>query len=119
MTQRPRPLTDDEAGVLAALLAVDFPGVQALREQARAALASPGCDCGCGTIDLHPVGGPSADVQEHVPVEGTVVGSDGEPEGVVLLLVRQGRLLSLEVAGFVDEPLAMPSPDRLTDVVPA
>ena len=94
--------------MLALLLAQDFPGAGALREQARDVRATPGCDCGCGTIALHPAGGPPAEVADRVPVKGTVLGPAGEPVGLVLLFVDEGRLSSLVVAGFVDEPLAMP-----------
>ena len=119
MTPAPRPLTRDEAAVLGLLLAQEFPGVDALREQARELTATVGCTCGCGTIALHPLGGPPAEVRDRVPVEGTVTGSDGEPVGLVLLFVDDGRLSALEVAGFVDEPLAMPSSDRVADVAAA
>ncbi|WP_143018808.1 hypothetical protein [Geodermatophilus sp. DSM 45219] len=102
--------------MLAALLTVDFPGVEALREQARTVRAAPGCECGCGTIDLHPAGGPPAGVRDRVPVEATVVGPAGEPVGLLLLFVDDGRLSALEVAPLGDLPLAMPPPDRVTDV---
>ena len=113
MSTAHRPLSDDETAVLALLLAQDFPGAGALGEQARGVRATPGCSCGCGTIDLHPAGGPVAEVTDLVPVEGAVLGPDGEEVGVVLLFVREGRLSTLEVASFLDEPLGMPPADRV------
>jgi hypothetical protein len=112
----PRALTEDEAGVLAVLLAADFPGAQELREQLRTARATPGCGCGCGTIDLHVDAGAPRAAVDFQPSGATVVGADGKPIGSVLVFVQDGCLSSLEVAGFVDEPLPMPRPDELIDV---
>lgn len=82
--------------------------------QARQVSASPGCTCGCGTIDLHvPDDGPPSSASSPVPVEGTVVGAGGEPIGGLLLFVDDGRLSSLEVYSLVDDPLPMPLPERV------
>lgn len=45
--------------MLDVLLAPEVPGARALREQARGALATAGCTCGCGSIDLFPPNGAS------------------------------------------------------------
>lgn len=109
-----RPLTANERGVLDALLGHEFPGVNELRVQARQASASPGCTCGCGTIALHVRDdSPRSSASHLVPVEGKVVGADGEQIGGVILFVTDGRLSSLEVYDFVDERLPMPSLDRV------
>ena len=103
--------------MLAALLAHDFPGVQALRGQSRTVLASRGCTCGCGTIDLHvPVPGMPAAVRSRVPVEAAVLAADGSPAGGVLLFVDEGVLSGLEVYSFGEAPLAMPAPDLVVDI---
>jgi hypothetical protein len=48
----PRPLTPAESLVLGLLLSTEFPGVEALRAQARSAVVVGRCDCGCPTIEL-------------------------------------------------------------------
>jgi len=48
----PRPLTERESAVLAALLTVDFEGAERLREQAKTAQVFGGCACGCPSIDF-------------------------------------------------------------------
>ena len=104
----------NEREVLDALLSHVFLGVDELRAQARQASASPGCTCGCGTIDLHvPDDSPRSSASSPVPVEGTVVGADGEPIGGLLLFVEDGRLSSLEVYSLVDDPLPMPLRERV------
>ena len=50
--ERPSALTAEERSLLDELLAHDFAGVAALRDQSRSVLARKGCDCGCGTIDF-------------------------------------------------------------------
>jgi hypothetical protein len=80
--------------------------VEELREQARHATASTGCECGCVTIDLHvPEDLPGSPAGTEAPVEGTVVDARGEPIGGVLLFVENGRLSALEVYSH-DEPPA-------------
>ena len=103
-----RPLTTTERALLDAFLARDFPGVAELRGQSPAATASPGCECGCGTVDLHvPDGFPASVAETPVPVETTVVDRDGDAIGGLLLFVADGRLDRLEVYSF-DDPLPLP-----------
>ncbi|MGY1639494.1 hypothetical protein ACI78V_22840 [Geodermatophilus sp. SYSU D00742] len=109
-----RPLTSSERALLDALLGHAFDGVEQLRVQARRVTASPGCTCGCGTLDLHvPDTVPLSPATGPVPVEGTVVGADGEPVGGVLLVVDGGRLSCLEVYPLGSEPLPLPDPLRV------
>jgi hypothetical protein len=106
-----RPLTGSELALLTAFLRHEFPGVDELRVQARQTSASPGCACGCGTLDLHvPDTVPRSSASSPVPVEGTIVGTNGESIGGLLLFVHDGRLSSLEVYSLVDDPLPMPLP---------
>ncbi|UFN46293.1 hypothetical protein [Nocardioides okcheonensis] len=48
----PRQLTARERGVLDALLAVEFDGVERLRSQSATAQVYGGCGCGCPSIDF-------------------------------------------------------------------
>ncbi len=72
----PRPLNTAERQILAALLAVDFPGAEALRAQAERAQVVGRCDCGCPTIDLRVPdevpSSPVATLNRLAPVEGRV-----------------------------------------------
>jgi hypothetical protein len=109
-----RPLTSNEVTLLDALLRHEFSGVDELRVQAGQVRASPGCTCGCGTLNLHvPDTAPRSGAGNPVPVEGTVVDADGEPIGGLLLFVDDGRLSGLEVYSLVDDPLPMPLPERV------
>jgi hypothetical protein len=109
-----RPLTRSELTLLDALLGHEFHGVHELRVQARQVRASPGCICGCGTLELHvPNTVLRSSAGSPVPVEGTVVGADGEPIGGLLLFLDDGRLSALEVYSLVDDPLPMPLPERV------
>ena len=100
-----RPLTRTERSLLDALLDADFDGAAELRVQVEHATASPGCQCGCGMIDLHvPEDVPASSHAGTRPVEGAVVDAAGDPIGSVLLFVEQGRLTGLEVHSL-DEPL--------------
>ncbi|MGY5885771.1 hypothetical protein [Modestobacter lacusdianchii] len=108
------PLTGDARALLDALLAHDFVGVAELRAQVGRATATPGCRCGCGTLDLHvPDDVPAAPASGPAPVEGTVVGADGSPVGGVLLFVEDGRLSRLDITSHGD-PLPLPAPDQVT-----
>lgn len=104
-----RPLSRVERELLDALLAHDFPGVEPLREQARNVLASKGCECGCGTINLLPQDQEASRSTSSSPaeVEGRVLDEQGQDIGGLLLFLRNGRLSSLEVYSH-DEPLPMP-----------
>ena len=110
----PRPLTTTERALLDALLAHDFPGAAELRAQVRRATSTPGCTCGCGTLDLQvPDDVPAATVGGPASVEGTVRDADGDPIGGVLLFVEQGRLSRLDVYSYGD-PIPLPAPERVT-----
>jgi hypothetical protein len=108
----PRPLTAKERALLDALLARDFPGAPVLREQVLHTAATPGCTCGCGTLDLHVSdAAPTVAAGGPAPVEGTIRGADGRPVGGVLLFVEDGRLSRLDVTSHGD-PLPVPPRSR-------
>jgi hypothetical protein len=119
-TDDPGPLTQNERALLDALLAHEFAGVESLRAQLGSAQAKRGCQCGCGTIEFvfSGEGLPLADGPSPVPAEGRVLNATGEDIGGLLLFLEAGLLGSLEVYSY-DDPLPLPTPDRvLWDVVP-
>lgn len=118
MTEDPPPsdrrtLTSDERALLNGFLVAEFDGVAALRVQAGQVLASSGCTCGCGTIDLHvPSDAPRSSSRRRMPLEREVVGAEGQPIGGLLLFLDDGWLSLLEVYSF-GEPLLLPPPHRV------
>ncbi|MPR00120.1 hypothetical protein GB931_19785 [Modestobacter sp. I12A-02628] len=107
-------MTADEAELLDAVLGHEFPGVLELREQARQVRVSPGCACGCGTLDLHvPDGMPRSSAANPVQVDMGVVDADGDLVATLLLFVHDGWLSSLEVAGWLEDPVALPRVEQL------
>jgi hypothetical protein len=108
------PLTTDERRLLEGFLAHEFTGVEALRVQAAVIHARKGCECGCGTIDLIPIGAdlPRSDATSPVRVEGIVLDPNGAAVGGLLLFVTDGMLASLEVYAY-DQPLPLPTIDRV------
>ena len=110
----PRPLTADETGVLAALLAQDFPGAAELRPQAAHVLAVPACGCGCGTISLV-VTDPRAPRACTLDSQPAHVGFSAPGEGgVITLITVDGLLDELRMTYWGEEPTPMPSPQHLT-----
>ncbi len=121
MRQPARPLSRRERETLEALLAVDFPGVDALRAQLLGTRVTGRCACGCPTVDLEPpADAPPAVVGTSVPVEAKAHSRSGEGEGLVLLFVDDGRLSCLEYAPLGDRtPSTFPPVHRLVDIAPA
>ena len=91
----PRELKLNERELLEFMLTAEFPGKGELLMQMDA-LKVVG-DCGCGTIDLQvdPVR-PRAKTREPIAVEAHGSGLE------VLLFVREGRMVSLEVVDYGD-----------------
>jgi hypothetical protein len=120
VSSTPRPLSRRERETLEVLLAVEFPGVEALRAQVSGTVVTGGCDCGCPSVELEPpVDAPLAAVATRVPVDASALGGDGEPEGLVLLFVDEGRLSYLEYAPTGDRtPVRFPPVSRLVGVGP-
>ena len=112
--QARRRLTSTERALLDTLLDQEFDGVAELREQARRATASTGCECGCVTIDLHvPEGVPVSRAAGPAPVGGAVVDAAGKEIGGVALFLAHGRLAGLQVYSL-DEPLPVPLVERVS-----
>ncbi len=107
-------MTFDERQLLEGLLAHEFPGVHELRAQSRELLTRKGCACGCGTIDLIPIGDdlPRSVATSPVPVEAIVLDVSGAAVGGLLLFLADGLLASLEVYAY-DQPLPLPTIDAV------
>jgi hypothetical protein len=111
-----RALTDTEHGVLALLLAQDFPGADALRAQLSSVRVSGGCECGCPTINLDVEGDvPLAVVESRTPVNAHV---DGVIGGGLIVFVDDGRLSSLEYYSSEEAPPGdFPAPEQVRPYV--
>ena len=109
-----RPLSADEADVLALLLAQHFPGAVQLRLQARRVLAAPGCACGCGTIALHvtDVHAPRAHLLDEHPASADFA-APGQG-GALTLITADGLLQQLRLSWWGEDPTPMPRAVDLT-----
>ncbi|PZS34728.1 MAG: hypothetical protein DLM59_04240 [Pseudonocardiales bacterium] len=113
----PRRLISAESAVLALLLSVEFPGVDALRVQARSAAVVGGCDCGCPSIALSvPADAPLASglSSRLAPAEGVVSPLGEGVPGEIILFVDDGRLSYLEYVYCDAPPTRWPSLDRIS-----
>lgn len=108
-------MTLSEAKLVNAFLAFDFPGVEQLRAQARSLLVTSGCDCGCGTLNLHPVGDdlPVSDAARPVEITGDIFDANGNAIGGVLLCPFDGLLAILEVYYWVQPQPGLPALDAI------
>jgi hypothetical protein len=113
-----RPLTDQERSLLTAILDQPFPESRDLLAQVEVAEAQRGCDCGCGTINLRVDGdaGPVTLNSSLAPGEAEVFSETGEPEGGLILFVRDGYVTCLEIYSH-GEPAALPPVDRIRPYV--
>lgn len=117
----PRPITDDERAVLSRLLATDFQGVDALRDQSVDVQVVGRCDCGCPSIDLEPAPGRarSDQIGRLAPVELAVVPEADEPAGEIILFVDHGQLSYLEYVYYsASPPSSWPADERLSLIKP-
>ncbi|MGW6005483.1 hypothetical protein [Oerskovia enterophila] len=104
-----RTLTDRERSVLDALLSVDVDGAAELRREARRAVVTSACGCGCPSIDFRPGTG------MRVMVNATVAGSTDS----LFLYTLDGELGGIEWVGVSDDrPTELPEPSRL-EISPA
>jgi hypothetical protein len=96
-------MTDAERAVLEFLLGVEFPDVEALRDQARHAQVTGLCPCGCPTFSL------SVDqsLAPQAQTAGQIVSADlvdaDEPFGL-LLFTGYGWLEAVELVWFGEAP---------------
>jgi hypothetical protein len=114
---RARQLTPAEGAVLALLLSVEFPGVDALRVQAGSATVVGGCNCGCPSIAIAvPDNAPLALglTSRLAPAEGVVSPQGHDVPGEIILFVDDGRLSYLEYVYYEAPPSEWPSLDRIS-----
>jgi hypothetical protein len=101
--------------VLNHLLSVDFPGVEALREQAECVMVKR--ESGVGpTVDLVVPGAdvPRAEVVDRTPVEAWSTHKADSGDFVqVVLFVDDGRLSALELDWYGNLPAEFPAPAEL------
>ncbi len=103
--------------MLALLLGVEFPGVDALRVQAGSALVVGGCDCGCPSIAFEvPDDAPLASglSSRLAPAEGVVSPQGEGVPGEIILFVDDGRLSYLEYVYYDAPPKEWPALDRIS-----
>jgi hypothetical protein len=109
-----RALTPTEVALLLHILdGASFEGADALRAQVSLAHVAGGIATFLG---LAVAAGATASTFRAGPIPGRafVEGTDGEPEGEVLVWVTGGYLSGLEFAWFTDEmPTEMPDADRV------
>jgi hypothetical protein len=89
------------------LLSADFEGAAQLREQARTAVVTGLCPCGCPTFNVavdHARCAP-AKVIEPIPVEAASTGPFDESPLQLLLFVKEGWLESVELVWYGDQAL--------------
>jgi hypothetical protein len=105
-TVDPRPLAADERDVLDLLLSVLYPGSAELRQQAASAVVVGRCDCGCPTFDVGLEASVPAAPLTHrtAPVELRVRPLADEPEGSIVLFLRDGLMESIEYIYYSDNP---------------
>jgi hypothetical protein len=103
-----RALTSRERSVLVALLAVDFPGVKRLRDQAEEAEVVGECGCGCPSIDFRSEPGAGMRICVNAAIEGS-------PRDGLFLFLIGGRLGGIEYVGASShsDPDEFPDPSAL------
>jgi len=108
-----RPLSADEARLLAFLLAGDDPRLAPLRQQAEATVVAGSCGCGCPSIRLR-VDQERAGRAPGLgrPAVTSVTVDDQPPEDTLWLhlWVEDGWLEYLEISWIDAPPRAVPSP---------
>lgn len=112
----PRPLLAEEHATLVAVLThADFPGRDALVDQAETARVDGLCGCGCATVSLIvdrqlP---PATGRRSPIPNSPSVIDGRGEPIGGVLVFIDGGYLTSLEIYWYEDPISPFPPVDHL------
>ena len=107
--------------MLALLLSVEFPGVDALRAQAASAVVVGDCGCGCPSVDLELAGDvplASGFSSRLAPTEGLVRPLGEGVSDEIILFVDNGRLSRLEYVSYDALPPAeWPALDRISVTV--
>lgn len=101
----PRPIDTNERSILERVLSFEFPGAEGFRTQLDGLKASPGCECGCATINLHvdeEISQRSIDVTNPLPVTGVTA----DRLGGVIVFQRHGWLTCMEIYNVGDDPIA-------------
>jgi hypothetical protein len=105
MDAYPRPLTEREAEILVFLLkGADDPRLDPLIDQARTAVVTGRCSCGCATVNLAVDRETTTPVNLCSPVVSAHSLDDVPPVGLLLFL-DEGWLSLLEI-WYIDEPPA-------------
>ncbi len=113
-----RPLSRGEGALIAALLEHVPQDRARYLAQLRLATVVGGCSCGCPSIDISLRGSGPVDLSDsEILVGGDATSPEGTPVGVILW-VRDGELVSLEVHPWDDtETFGLPRPDTLKNVL--
>ena len=112
----PRPANPPEKAVLRKALAIEFNGVQELREQIDLCEVTAQWSPESVSVELRvPVGSPkSAVAPGPIPTRTSVSNASGELEGEILVWTEGGFLSALEYAWYGDEmPTILPEPERM------
>lgn len=102
--------------MLERLLAAEFDGVAALREQARRVEVVGSCPCGCPSIELRaPSDAPTAIWSSgRAPCLGELIQTADELPAQIVLFVKNGRMTYLEYIWYGDtRPSHWPPIERL------
>lgn len=105
----PRSLTTVERRVLETMLAIDFEGVETVRESAQHALVAGQCGCGCPSVSFV-----RDDPSEGILLVAEAIVADDPLQTVLLFTNDDGDLAALELMWMTDEPPPeFPDPARL------
>jgi hypothetical protein len=107
----PRALTVSERAILDFILDQEWEGAEQVRSMLRQTRASPGCSCGCGSLDLTVVApGEPVRSRSPVPAEATAF-FDGHP--FIALLFVDDESAHLEFVWYGEPAERLPRPDEL------
>lgn len=91
-------------------------GADALRDQlVLALLVYSSCECGCGSIGFEHTADATPALAEDglYSVEAMVMAESGESVGELLHAIRGGLLHDIDAFSTADQPIALPSLDRI------
>ena len=116
-----RPLAAPEVNAIKKLVDACPPEFQAVKAQLEGARVTDRCACGCATFDISAP--PHAPIAADgftglLPAEGTIPRGGSPADGLIVFL-RDGRLVGLEVYGVADTPIRQLPPADDIIVLPA